>query len=317
MQKAGIDLSVLIIFFARPNTLSEVFAQVKKARPSRLFLACDGARENRADDAENIEACKKIVEDIDWECEVYTRYSEENLGCGRGPSSAISWAFEHVDKLLILEDDCVANPTLFPYMKELLDRYEHDERIGLISGFNHFKTWETHGNSYCFTKCGATLGWGTWKRVWEKYDYTLQDIDEPGLQDLLEKEIINRRAGKARYRAWRSAAKETREKKVNYWDIQFGFIKYAQSYLCIVPRANLIYNNGVGAGSTHTENIRQKKWKQGDILFMPTEDMQFPLQHPKYVVCDRTYDERYFKKMAYPHPIIRLFRKLKRRIFKR
>ena len=128
MFKANMDLSVLLIFFARPNTFSKVFEAVKKARPSKLFLACDGARDGNTKDVEGIARCKKIVEDIDWECEVYTNYATENLGCGRGPSNAISWAFEYTDSLVILEDDCVPDDTLFPFMKEMLEKYKNDEK---------------------------------------------------------------------------------------------------------------------------------------------------------------------------------------------
>ncbi|MBR2614405.1 MAG: hemolysin activation protein [Clostridia bacterium] len=313
MIKSNIDLSVLLIFFARPNTLEPVFKKVKEARPSKLFLACDGARENNERDVEAIEQCKKIVEDIDWECEVYTNYSTQNLGCGRGPSNAISWAFEHTDKLLILEDDCVPDETLFPFMAEMLEKYKDDERVGIISGFNHFKDWDCGEYSYCFTKTGATLGWGTWKRVWEKYDYILKDMDEKYCQKLLSGAFKDDRMMKARMGSWRKAVIETRTKKVNYWDVQFGFLKYAQSYLCVVPKGNLIYNIGVGAGSTHTENTKESKWKLGKILFMPTVPMQFPLKHPNYMICDSEYDEKSFR-MINPNKFVRVIRKIKRKL---
>ena len=44
MKSALVDVPVLILFFNRPQQLSQVFEQVKKARPSRLFLYQDGAR---------------------------------------------------------------------------------------------------------------------------------------------------------------------------------------------------------------------------------------------------------------------------------
>ncbi len=314
MFKAEIDLSILIIFFARPNTLKEVFEKVKEARPTKLFLFCDGPRNER--DTERIAQSKEIVEDIDWDCEVHRYYSKENLGCGRGPSTAISWAFQHTERLLILEDDCVPNSTLFPYMKEMLDRYEEDKRIGIISGFNHFKEWDTGGDSYCFTKAGATLGWGTWKRVWDCFDYNVEGIKDKHTQKLLKGDIINSRVAKNRCRDWVEASKETKIKKVNYWDRQFGFVKYTQSFLCIVPKGNLIYNNGVGEGSTHTEKTAYQKWKPGQVLFMPTVDMEFPLKHPKYVICDREYDEKYFKRGC-PGLIKKYFRKIVRRLFKK
>ena len=311
MNKWNIDLPVLLIFFARPNTLSLVFDKVKKARPSKLFLACDGARAGNKRDVEAIEKCKKIVNNIDWECEVYTNYSTENLGCGRGPSSAISWAFEYTDKLLILEDDCVPDDTLFPFMVEMLDKYKNDDRVGIISGFNHFKDWDCGEYSYCFTKTGATLGWGTWKRVWKNYDYTIMTIDDTYCVKLLSNLIKNKHMKKSRIGSWKKASVETCEKKVNYWDIQFGFLKYTQSYLCIVPKGNLIYNIGVGEGSTHTEKDKESLWKLGKILFMPTVSMQFPIKHPNYMICDNKYDEQSFK-IINPNKFIKAFRKIKR-----
>ena len=315
MYKANYDLSVLLIFFARPNTLKEVFARVKEARPSKLFLACDGPREGRPTDLEMTEECKKIVSDIDWECEVHTLYSDVNKGCGRGPSDAISWAFQYTDSLLILEDDCVADPSLFPYMEQMLKKYASDERVGIISGFNHFKDWDCGGNSYCFAKAAATLGWGTWKRVWDQYDFYVKNANDPYYTRLLAKEVGHKRASICRLADWRIAARETPHQKVQYWDIQFGFVKYSQSYLCAVPKSNLIYNIGVGAGSTHTENTKATAWKPGKVLFMPTTAMEFPLKHPEYVICDRSYDEEYFNTMAYPPKMVKFFRKVKRRLF--
>ena len=42
MKPALVDVAVLILFFNRPRQLAQVFEQVKKARPSRLFLYQDG-----------------------------------------------------------------------------------------------------------------------------------------------------------------------------------------------------------------------------------------------------------------------------------
>ena len=79
MKPALVDVSVLILFFNRPKLLAQVFEQVKKARPARLFLYQDGPRGER--DMPGIEACRKVVADIDWECEVHHNYQEKNYGC--------------------------------------------------------------------------------------------------------------------------------------------------------------------------------------------------------------------------------------------
>ena len=134
LNKPLVDVAVLILFFNRPEPLSKVFAQVKQARPSKLFLYQDGPRNDK--DIKGIEACRKIVSNIDWECEVHHLYQERNYGCD--PSEYISqkWAFSIVDKCIVLEDDDVPSLSFFHFCKELLDKYEHDTRISMISGFN-------------------------------------------------------------------------------------------------------------------------------------------------------------------------------------
>ena len=126
----NIDVAVLILFFNRPQQLGKVFDEVRKARPSRLFLYQDGPRSER--DMTGIMACREIVDNIDWECDVQRLYQERNYGCD--PSEYISqkWAFSMADKCIVLEDDDVPSQSFFPFCKELLDRYEHDERITMF-----------------------------------------------------------------------------------------------------------------------------------------------------------------------------------------
>jgi hypothetical protein len=44
MPPAKTDIAVLMLFFTRSDTLQLVFNEVRKARPSRLFLYQDGPR---------------------------------------------------------------------------------------------------------------------------------------------------------------------------------------------------------------------------------------------------------------------------------
>ena len=95
-QAFKIDVAVLLIFFCRDEQLVKVFAEVKKARPARLYLYQDGARKNRQDDIAGIEKCRAVVSDdkIDWNCEVHRFYQEENKGCDPSEYIAQKWMFE-------------------------------------------------------------------------------------------------------------------------------------------------------------------------------------------------------------------------------
>ena len=170
------DISVLLVFFNRPETFSQVFQQVRLARPSRLFLYQDGPRNEQ--DMEGVQACREIASQIDWECEVHKHYLEINQGCDPSVYRSLVWAFSQTDKLIILEDDCVPSLSFFPFCKEMLDRYENDKRVMMIAGFNVDEVTPNITDDYFFTSAFSVWGWATWKRVadlWDS-DYTfIQD----------------------------------------------------------------------------------------------------------------------------------------------
>ena len=111
-----------------------MFEQVKKARPRVLLLWQDGPREGREEDVKNILECRKIADEIDWECEVHKNYHEKNMGCDPSTHLSHKWAFSLVDKCIILEDDIVPSQSFFRFCKELLDKYEYDTRVDRICG---------------------------------------------------------------------------------------------------------------------------------------------------------------------------------------
>ena len=313
LKPALLQVPVLLIFFTRPDTFKEVFAKVKEARPKQLFLACDGPRADHPQDAQRIAQCKQIAEDIDWECEVHQNYAEDNMGCGMRPQTAISWAFESVDSLIILEDDCVPHPSFFPFMEEMMLRYQDDERIGVICGFNHFLNWDCGEYSYFYTTNGPLAGaWGTWKRVWEHYDYTLSDMKSPLVQQLIYNSITFKRAKQKKVDLFlKTAEKIESGENISYWDVQFGYLKLTQSILSVVPRFSLVSNIGLGAGSTHAQNAKNA---MPSIFFSEERKLDFPLRHPPFVICDRKYDDTVDAKWGYPHPLKKNFYRVVRLI---
>ena len=177
-QSAKIDVAVLMLFFNRPDHFQKVFDEVKKARPAKLFLYQDGPRGER--DMPGVEACRQIASDenIDWECEVHRAYQTKNQGCDPSEYLSQKWAFSMVDKCIVLEDDDVPSQSFFPFCKEMLDRYEHDERIAMIAGFNEDEVSADCEDSYFFTSVFSIWGWASWRRVVDKWegDYAfLQD----------------------------------------------------------------------------------------------------------------------------------------------
>jgi hypothetical protein len=98
-------LPIALILFNRPDRAAQVFAEIAKAKPSKLFLIADGPRPHVPGDDEKCAAARAVVERVNWDCDVQRNFSDGNLGCGQRPATGISWVFEQVDRAIILEDD--------------------------------------------------------------------------------------------------------------------------------------------------------------------------------------------------------------------
>ena len=102
---------VALTIFNNPDAVRRVFARIREAKPGKLFLISDAGR--TPEEIELVRQSRTIAEAVDWECEVFKRYPDKNLGARLGVSSGISWVFEHVDCAIILEHDCLPDPTFF------------------------------------------------------------------------------------------------------------------------------------------------------------------------------------------------------------
>lgn len=301
MNNYNIDLAVAIIFFNRSDTLEQVFEQVRIARPSKLFLIQDGPRKNNPKDMDGIIRCRKVVEEkINWDCHVVKDYSTKNLGCGMRVYSGIKRAFEEVEELVILEDDCVPSQSMFVFCKELLMKYKYDERICSISGMNHLEEYVPSKDSYIFCTTGAIWGWATWKRVWDNMQYNMEFQDDKYVMSKFKHMYYNpyivselMRMGDVR----RRQLKETN--KLSAWTYQFRMIRYLQSQLIVVPTKNLVSNVGVTGDATHAaDSLKKMPLSIQKVFFIPSHELNFPLVHPQYVMCDTKYDKHVWRIMG-------------------
>ena len=279
------DISVLLVFFARPETFKEVFESVRKARPRRLLLWQDGPREENFSDVENIKKCREIAENIDWECEVYKNYHEENIGCDPSTYMAFKWAFSIVDKCIILEDDFVPSQSYFKFCKELLDKYENDERISHICGFNYFGTADWCPNDYFFAQNGSGA-WASWKRVADRWDENYSYFKDEYLINNLK------------YKYGKNAEKRLLKSRVHaasgiaYWETIIGLFAQLDSKYAIIPKVNLVQNIGYSQNATHTSinDPRLLTKLEKRIYNNKAGEVTFPLKHPQYVQLDAMYD---------------------------
>lgn len=140
------EIPLVFIIFNRPDTTEIVFKKIKEYKPKKLYIISDGPRDNNTKDIENCKKTRKIVEDINWDCQIFKKYSDVNLGCGINISSGLDWVFNQEEMAIILEDDCLPANGFFEYCAELLIKYKNEPNIMHIGGTNWHPEYK-HGNN--------------------------------------------------------------------------------------------------------------------------------------------------------------------------
>jgi hypothetical protein len=289
MSEFFLKTPVLLIIFNRPETTQIVFEAIRKAKPAKLYVAADGPRQNVATDAIKCAEARKIVERVDWPCEVKCLFQEQNLNCGKAPSTAMSWLFKHEEEGIILEDDCLPSQSFFRYCQELLAKYRDDSRIMHIGGNNFLGGWQNDpDHSYYFSRSGHIWGWATWRRAWQTFDIDIRLYEQLKKNGFFENFFLNRLEKVYRIRKF----EKTVEKRgnVDWWDYQWDFARFVNSGLAIVPNKNLVRNLGFGQNATHTVNGTK------GMMSLQAEEMEFPLKHPSFVIRDFISDKKYFSR---------------------
>ncbi len=240
------DIPVLMLVFNRPVETQRVFDAVKAAKPSRLYVAADGARAHKPADEELSDKTRAIFKQIDWPCELKTLYREQNLGCGPAVSNAITWFFEQEEMGIILEDDCLPAPDFFGFCKTMLNYYKNDEQVMQICGSNFQQGIKRGPASYYFSMHSFIWGWATWRRAWKHYNYELNNIENDTLLNL---DYYTPHEGLKRY--WKHIFMFSKKQVFNTWDYQWGLTILKQKGVSLVPNVNLITNIGNTDNSAH------------------------------------------------------------------
>ena len=260
------DTPIVFVIFNRPEPTARVFAEIRKARPSRLFIVADGPRSG--EEAEKCRTVRDIVSRIDWTCEVTRNYSDINLGCKRRVSSGISRVFEQVEEAIILEDDCLPCPDFFVYCSEMLARFRANNSIMHIGGSN-FQNGRKRGNaSYYFSRYMHVWGWATWRRAWQHYDVNIASWPQRKKHGLLEKAGLDR----VECAFWANFFDRMHAGEIDTWDYQWVYACWLHQGLAVVPNVNLVTNIGWGPDATHTKTLVES-------LALPTGELN-EIRHP-------------------------------------
>ncbi len=280
---------ILVIFWNRPSLLRRLLESLQLLQPQRLYLACDGPKAHDPRNLQLVNECRELVErQITWPAQVQHRYAQNNQGCRAGVAAAISWFFEQEEEGIVLEDDVHPEPSFFPFMAELLERYRCDNRIGSISSHHFHRQPSDNDNSYRFSIYNHCWGWGSWRRAWSQYDYALSSW--PSFRD---QGLLAGLGDQNFQRYWTRILNATAHGEIDTWDFAWTYSLWKAGMLSITPNRCLVRNAGFGPDATHTN--------AETCPLPPPEAMSFPLTHPEFVRASPIHD-RLTQRFQYSPP---------------
>lgn len=236
---------ILFLIFNRPEETRRVFAAIRQARPTRLFIAADGPRHDVVGEEDLCRQTREIVKEVDWPCEVVSLFREENLGCREAVSSALAWFFQQVEEGIILEDDCLPAESFFHFCELMLDKYRNDSRIMMIAGSNFSFGQSLEDDSYYFSNFVFIWGWATWRRAWQKYP-----VPNISPNFIIDNNVIADRYRRRRIRLWlKKMIVDAFAGRLDTWDAQLTHTLSINRGLSIVPLKNQVSN--IGESGTH------------------------------------------------------------------
>jgi hypothetical protein len=277
-------MNIAFIVFNRPDLTKRVFERIRAARPERLLIVADGPRDDAEADLCRDARC--VATHVDWPCKLMTNMASSNMGCRARVSSGLTWVFEKVDACIILEDDCLPDPSFFSFAQAALERYRDEPNIGMISGNNHGNYQSDCESSCHFSAHAGIWGWATWADRWQLYDESMN-----AYADSLDQVISSSgQSGKFK-KVWGRMIRAGYNRDVDTWDTGWSLALRANSLLTVRPKRNLVANIGQLTGTNCSGCVMPEAYRQASAL----EDCY---SFPEVIRVDRWADRKYERSWA-------------------
>lgn len=241
--------AILIIGFNRPALLENLL-RIIDSGARRIYVSIDAPRDTQ--EWELVESSKKVAEAFKsrrGEGKTLLNFRQKNLGLSKAVVSAIDWAFETEEKLIILEDDILPSKDFLSYMDHYLDRYQNDFHVWQVGGHNA-NPRTTLNRSYYLSIFPMIWGWGTWRTRWKMYEQDLSKFEGKlvaNLKSYVDFEILDSVFDDY----WESrilALKLGRDT----WDYQWAFSMWMHKSFSVQPGSNRTLNLGQNSFGTNT-----------------------------------------------------------------
>jgi hypothetical protein len=243
------NTAILIIGYNRPALLENLLSRIDSGT-RRIYVSIDAPRNTQ--DWELVDSSKNVAEAFKSrrdKGETLLNFRMENLGLSNAVVSAIDWAFETEEKLIILEDDVLPSKDFLTYMDHYLDKYQNNFLVWQVGGHNANPRTTLSSNDY-LSIFPMIWGWGTWRTRWKLYEQELFKFEGKlvaNLKSYVDSGILDSVFDDY----WESRIQALKLGR-DTWDYQWAFSMWMHKSFSIQPGSNRTLNLGQNSSGTNT-----------------------------------------------------------------
>lgn len=238
------NIATILFTYNRSYHTNEVIKALSQniVLPQKLYVFQDGLKceEHRAE----WEKVTALIQNVDF-CPTELHISKMNLGVAQSIVSGINYVLDRHEAVIVLEDDCVPSVSFGNYMEQCLEKYEDNQRVWCIGGFND--PVKLDRDEYDVYGCGRTSswGWGTWRDRWKKFSFDNDILKR--LKSSGEKSVD--------LATWGNDCEqmilETIAGRGDVWDAYWSLQMIENNGICVLPYESLIRNIGFDGSGVH------------------------------------------------------------------
>jgi hypothetical protein len=232
-------LAVLIVAFQRLDSL-KLILDSSALKGKEIFVFVDKAKIPSVQNSEVIAYLGTWTESGKG----HLKISDRNFGVGAAVPAAMDWAFSHVSRLAVLEDDCVPNQHFLDFCEFALDCISDSNETLIVSGTSPFKN-----NLYAsLSDYPLIWGWATTADKWKILRNYI--INSPTISDVFI--AILRNPKKLKPLAFFAAARiRIKQGRLSAWDSPMTLGMLIEDKTSVVPGMSLITNIGADSLAHH------------------------------------------------------------------
>ena len=221
----------------------DALLQNNLAGETELWIYSDAAAAITTGQA--VSEVRKYLRTIQGFRKIHIVERKTNYGLGNNIIDGVTEIVNRYGKIIVLEDDLITSPYFLKFMNEGLLLYENEDQVASVHGYIYpvkEKLEETF-----FLRGADCLGWGAWKRSWDKF--------EKNGAVLFEKLVTTQQTNQFDYQGaypYTQLLRDQIDGKNSSWAVRWYASAFLNNMYTLYPGRSLVLHAGGDGSGTNT-----------------------------------------------------------------